>query len=138
MSNVLAIPDLARQMRNEGYIAFLALGTDPASLELYSTTRPGTPGGDAGGAPCVVILLANPPGTIVDSRIRLDMLAPEGYMISTGGDILWGRLKNGNGDWAGDGDVTDSTGEGVFRLAGTGIHLYAGGYALLASNNRIG
>lgn len=137
MSNILAIPDLARQMRNEGYIAFLDLGTDPASLELYSTPRP-SPGGDPGGPPCVVILLASPSGTIVDYRIRLDMLAPEGYMIGTGGDILWGRLKNGNGDWAGDGDVTDSTGDGVFRLAGVGIHIYAGGYALLASNNRIG
>lgn len=134
MSNVIDLPDEAQPAMVEGYAKFwLDLGTGNAFLRIYGTTKP-TPGDDPGADPLVSFMLAKPSGTMVDGKWVLEMDSPGGYMALVTGDAVWGRLENANGDWAGDGTVTDEDGDGAFKLQGVGTHINAGGYVILGTS----
>lgn len=110
---------------------YLDLGPGHATIELYGTEQP-MPGGAAIGSPLATITLAKPCGVIVNNQLVLVQAEPSGDMIQATGTVLWGRKRNGAGDWAGDGKVTDQAGDGALKLAGTeGTKIYAGGLVLL-------
>lgn len=132
MSDILDISAAANNARLLGFRDFLDTGSGNATLEIYYTGKP-SPGGSAGGSPAVTITLAKPCGSIVANKLVLEMDDPVGYMIGSSGDAVWGRLKNGDAEWAGDGDVSDADGGGVFKLAGDGVGLFAGGYLVLGT-----
>lgn len=134
MTNDIDIPDEAQGAMVQGYAEnWLDAGAGNAKLSIYGTTRPAR-GADPGGAYLVRFVLAKPSGTMVDSKWVLEMDDAGGYMALVTGDGVWGRLENANGDFAGDGDVSDEAGDGAFKLQGTGTHINAGGYMILGTS----
>lgn len=111
-----------------GRLAFLDLGSANATIEVYGTVRP-VGGGDPGGDPLVVVVLAKPCGAVVAGSLVLEANDPEGELILTGGDAVWGRFVNGDSDWAFDADVTVDGGGGEIQFPE--IHLFPGGRAPL-------
>jgi hypothetical protein len=110
---------------------FADLGTGNSTILLYSTTQP-LPGAAEAADPLVTITLAKPCGSLISNLLVLEQDAPAGDLIVNTGAALWGRWINGNGDWMADGDVTDESGAGDFKVVGTaGTTLYAGGKAIL-------
>lgn len=133
MSAAITIPDNAKGTMVRGYAEFwLDAGTDNPLLEIYDSVKP-APGDAPGGYPLVVIVLDKPSGEMVGNKWELVMRDAAGNMALVTGNAVWGRLINGNGEWAGDGDVSDEAGGGAFRLRGTGTTISAGGYIALAS-----
>lgn len=110
------------EARLEGTKAFLDTGSGHATLHLFSTERPAN-GGAAGDNAMVIATLGKPCGTVVDGE--LIFAAADEPLVLTTGAPLWGRLFNGNGDQAGDGDVSDLAGNGAFKVSDA--TLYAGG-----------
>lgn len=112
---------------------FADLGTGNSTIMLYGTTQP-LPGGSETADPLVTITLAKPCGSVTGNLLVLEQNAPAGDLIANTGAALWARWVNGNGDWMADGDVTDESGAGDFKVAGTtGTTLYAGGKAILGT-----
>jgi hypothetical protein len=115
---------------------YIDTGAGKGKIQLWDTPRP-VLGASGGAAPCAVVTLAKPCGTVASGKLTLAQDAPGGDLIaldSGPGGIVWARLLNGNGDVVADGDVTDSGGNGDFKLAGTaGTLIYAGGYVLLGT-----
>lgn len=132
MSDIIDISVAHNNARLLGTRDFLDEGADNATLEIYGTTRP-TPGDPPGGDPLVVITLAKPCGAIVSNKLELEQDAVGGDMITLSGTAAWGRLMNGDGAWAGDGDVSLAAGDAPFKLSGDSLAIYAGGYVVLGS-----
>lgn len=119
--------------RLAGTALFADLGPNPSKIQLFATAKPAV-GGAAGGAPLVEIILTKPCGSVVAHKLMLTQADSTGDQVMTSGDVLWGRWLNGNGDLVGDGDASDDSGTGFFKLAGTaGTTLYAGARATLGN-----
>lgn len=117
-----------------GALAWLALGTGAATLEIYGTPQPQAAGGDAGETPLVVIPLQQPVGTIA---VGVFTITPtEDAIITASGGAVWGRIRNGNGDIGFDAGVTDAQGAGPIKLPST--TLYAGGATRIVAGSTLG
>ena len=128
MSNVFAITAEANQVRLLAFRDLVDSATDKGYIEFYSATRPGSI------TPAARATLARPCGTMVTGYLKLVPDAAGGEMVTATATILWGRIFKGDGTPVADGDVTDESGDGAFKLAGTaGTTLFAGGYLLLAT-----
>lgn len=116
-----------------GTRAFADLGPNPSRIQYFATVQPAT-GAAPGGAPLVEMILAKPCGVVVANRLQLVQADSTGDQIMTTGAAVWGRWLNGNGDLVGDGPVSDDSGTGFFKIAGTaGTTLYAGARAILGT-----
>lgn len=112
-------------------LAFADLGPGPSRVQFFSTEQPAF-GGAPGAAPLVEVVLAKPCGAIVDHALVFAQAAAGGDMILVQGVALWARWVNGADAIVADGDVSDETGPGVFKIAGTtGTMLYAGGRCII-------
>ncbi len=70
-----------------------------ATLEFYATTRP-APNGTPGGAALVAVVLDYPCGVAAAGVLTLS--DTEFAQITTSGDAVWARLKDGATTWIGD------------------------------------
>lgn len=110
------------EARLTGTRDFLDLGSNPAKLRLYNGTRP------ANGGPVTTLLaeikLDKPCGTVADGMLTLTS-ADTPLCLATG-EATWGRIVNGNGTFAQDGNVsTVEAGTGEIQL--DDVNLLAGG-----------
>jgi len=127
----IAISIAHNNARLTGTRDFADLGPDPSRIQFFATAQPAL-GGAAGAAPLVEVILEKPCGEIVGNVLVLSQAAPGGDLILNEGEALWGRWLNGNGDLVGDGDASDESGTGFFKVSGTdGTLLYAGARAIL-------
>ncbi len=124
----LAIPQAHREVRLLATRALLDGGASGAKLLVYGTDRPEL-GAAAGSDPLMVMQLAKPSGDIADGKLWLLAADADGSMITMTGTAVWARLVNGAGALVADGDCSDDTGAGDFRLSITALKL--GGYVLL-------
>lgn len=87
----------------EGRRAFLDQGSGKATILIYGNSRPAT-GAAAGASPLVTLTLAKPCGTVAANALTL---APDAasFVVLNSGTPAWGRVLNGNGDFAMDADV---------------------------------
>ena len=129
-----AISQEHNDARLAGTIAFADEGPDPSRIQYFGTAQPSL-GASPGAAPLVEMVLAKPCGAVIDHVLVLEQADSSGDQIpSPGGAALWGRWLNGNGELVGDGDCSDDSGTGFFKIAGTaGTTLYAGARVILGN-----
>lgn len=129
----LTISDGLANARLEATRDFIDTGSGNGRVRFYATTQPDS-GEAPGGSPLVEAVLAKPCGVVSARVLTLAQLEPAGDMIALDGTALWARVVNGNGDFVMDGDVSDDSGTGVFKIAGTtGTLLYAGGSLIMGT-----
>lgn len=114
--------------RLNAVVNFLAIGTQNATVRIYSGVRPAL-GAPPSGDLLASIVLVDPVGEVEDGLLSI---TPTGEaLIETGGVATWARIVNGDGVLAWDCDVSDLDGTGELRLPST--TLYAGGYTRIVS-----
>jgi len=125
---VIQISNTLGDYRLNAVVNFLAIGTQNASVRIYSGARPAldaAPSGDL----LATIVLVEPIGEVEDGLLSI---TPTGEaLIEIGGVATWARIVNGDGVLAWDCDVSDLNGTGELRLPST--TLYAGGYTRIVS-----
>lgn len=114
--------------RLNAVVNFLAIGTQNASVRIYSGARPAL-GAPPTGDLLATIVLVEPIGDVEDGL--LSITPTDEALIETGGVATWARIVNGDGELAWDCDVSDLDGTGELRLPST--TLYAGGYTRIVS-----
>ena len=125
---MIQISNALGDYRLNAVVNFLAIGTQNASVRIYSGVRPAlgaTPSGDL----LATIVLVEPIGEVEDGQLAITPTAEA--LIETGGEATWARIVNGDGTLAWDCDVSDLEGTGELRLPST--TLYAGGYTRIVS-----
>ena len=111
--------------RTAASLAFASNGTGGGKVSFYASS-------DYTGTPLVEVLLADPPGEIVDGLIVLAQAEPTGDLIAVSGSAASAVWSNAAGEMVARGLVTDETGVGPFKVQGTtGTALYAGGRMVL-------
>ncbi|NDP57995.1 MAG: hypothetical protein GZ090_01370 [Oxalobacteraceae bacterium] len=123
-----SISQALNDARLTGTLSYLDTGVDQAKIQLFDTVRPAN-GAAAGAEPLVELLLDKPCGA-VDAGV-LTLTPGAEAMILTTGLALWARVLNGNGEFAIDGDISDTGGTGDFTFPTP--QLYAGGITRLVS-----
>ena len=118
----LTISTAHRHARLQASIDFADTGVANSQIRLY----------DAADTLLVSMVLAKPCGSIVSDAIVLEQADPSGDQITTGGSAVWAIWVNGDDEVVAEGDVTDTAGDGPFKVSGTtGTLLYAGAFAIL-------
>ena len=109
----------------QGWLDFMHLGAGDPYLELYEGPNPPAGPGTAptGSVLLVSVPLPRPVGTVAAGGLTL--AASDLASISNSGSAQWGRWYAGDGQWAGDCDVSSDAGTGFVRLAD--VTLFAGG-----------
>lgn len=116
------------EARLSASLVFANTGAGNSTIEFYASDYPSTT------ALVTVAVLSKPCGTIAAGVAALTQDAAEGDLVTSTGTVLWGRWKNGSSQIVIDADVSDNTGTGFFKIAGTsGTLLYAGGSLLLGT-----
>ncbi len=101
----------------------------PGHLLLYTAPRPQR-GAAAGPAALISdITLTKPCGVVTGNSLALTL--PPVVLAAIDGDIAWGRLVDGDGNWRGDGDA-GQIGSGAFIQSGN-LHIYGGGLVGIAA-----
>lgn len=125
---MIQISSALNDYRLNAVVNFLAIGTENASVRIYSGVRPAfgaAPSGDL----LATLVLVEPIGDVEGGQLAI---TPTGEaLIETSGAATWARIVNGDGDLAWDCDVSDLGGTGELRLPST--TLYAGGYTRIVS-----
>ncbi len=93
----------------------LDAGSGTASIRVYSTSIPITPGAH-GNTPMATIVLPKPCGTIVGATLVLTPGEPA--LVMTAGHPRWAELMAADGAVLHVGDVTDASHDGFWRAAG--------------------
>jgi hypothetical protein len=102
--------------------AFADSGPGASTVKLY----------DAASQLLATLTLTRPCGTITEAGSLQLTQAQAGEMILASGAAVLGVWSTSDGRLVGQGEVTDETGSGAFRLLGaSGTQLYAGGLAIL-------
>lgn len=124
------IPAAHKVARTQATLTLAQTGTGSSKLQLFATPVIGVTGG---AAPLAEIVLTNTVGAIDAAGVlTLAQATPAGDLISTSGTVVWARWINRAGTIVGEGDMTDESGAGFFKLAGTaGTYICAGGLAIL-------
>ena len=119
-----------RAVRNQASIDLASAGAGAPSIKLYDAQ---------GGVLLAQRALASPCGAITpEGRINLQP-APSNDLVMVTGAIAWAEWCDGNGLPVAADTVTDETGAGPFKLAGSsGTMVYAGGVVELASPALLG
>jgi len=120
--------------RLAGSIAFADSAPTPSKIQFYIAEHP-TLGGTPAEVPPLEIVLAVPCGAVINHVLVLDQASSTGDLIMATATVVWARWVSGDGALVADGTVTDSAGNGDFKLAGTaGTMLYAGARAILGTS----
>jgi len=107
--------------------AFADAGEGNSTITFFIDPQPASPQDPATATPLCTVTLAKPCGTITNGVLTLAQQDLAGDLVLASGTPTWARWYAGDGQVVCDGDVTDDTGTGVFRLAGdNGALLYAG------------
>lgn len=125
---MIQISTALNDYRLNAVVNFLAIGTENASVRIYSGVRPAlgeAPTGDL----LATIVLVEPIGEVEDGL--LSITPTDEVLIETGGVATWARIVNGDGALAWDCDVSGLDGTGDLRLPST--TLYAGGHTRIVS-----
>ncbi len=119
-----------RALRNQASIDVASAGGGAPSIKLYAAQ---------GGLLLAQRTLASPCGSITpEGRISLLPAAGNDLVLATGA-VGWAEWCDGNGVPVAADAVTDESGTGPFKLAGTtGTMIYAGGVVVLASPALLG
>jgi hypothetical protein len=96
---------------------YIDAGASHGKLRLYTTPRPA-----AGAAITTQVLIAEidldePCGTVASNSLELTAALPA--IVANSGDVTWGRIVDGSGNYAIDGDASDMAGSGHFKLDAT-------------------
>ena len=125
--------------RLAGSIAFADSAATPSRIQFFTAVYPtlgATLGATPAETPVLEIVLAVPCGEVVDHVLVLEQASSTGDLIMATATVVWARWVNGDGVLVADGTVTDSAGDGDFKLAGTdGTTLYAGARAILGASS---
>lgn len=126
------IPNDHKVARSTATLARAQNGTGDSVIQFFGTPKPSI-GDPAGAAPLVEVVLTAAVGTVdttgIIGLIQADLT---GDIITTEGNVVWGRWLARNGDLIGDGTASDAAGIGYFKIGGTtGTLLYAGARAVL-------
>lgn len=123
----VTISQAHNEARLSGTLTYLDTGSGHARVRIYNGTRPA--GGGTATTLLVEIALDKPSGTV--SSGQLILASADLPLIASSGTATWARVVNGNGDYAFDCDVSDTSGSGEIKLPST--TLYAGGKTQLTS-----
>lgn len=126
--SVLTPTTVHRAARNQASLDLAHAGTNAPTLLLFTA---------AGGTLLATRTLKRPCGVITaQGRIELRQ-ADADDLVTASGTATYGEWVAGDGTVLGSGDVTDSTGTGAFRLAGS-TALIQGGILRLAEPALLG
>jgi hypothetical protein len=107
-----------------GVLALLDNDADPAYATLF----------DSADNALVSLVFAQPAGALVAGELVLQQEDSSGDLINNSGSATYFKLYAGDNTEIGTGSVSDTTGDGIMKLAGTsGTLLLAGGRAILGS-----
>lgn len=99
-----------RAARNQASLDLAHAGSGAPTIRLYTA---------AGGTLLATRALKRPCGTLnAQGRIELQQATADD-LVAASGTATYGEWVAGDGSMLGYGDVTDNTGAGVFKLAGT-------------------
>lgn len=124
-----AITTALNEARLAGVAGFLDSGALAGRIRIYGGIRPASVNDAPGSAMLVEIVLTEPSGTVSGGVLTLTATGLAQVVVS--GTATWARIVNGNGDTAGDGDVTDLAGNGDIKISSTA--LWVGGFVSLVS-----
>lgn len=121
-------------------MAYADQGGANSRIQFYTTTIPETLGSPVADTPQFEIVLAKPCGEIAGNVWTLIPNELGGTLVGANGIPRWARWIAGNGNWVADGNVSDTTHDGAFRLIGgetpegdDSPMLYAGGLVVLGA-----
>lgn len=122
----LSISQNHRDARSQATINFADAAAAPSHITLT----------DLNGTTLVDIILAKPCGVLEGGLIRLQQANALGDQITTEGVVVTGTWFNGYGETVAQGTVSDSAGNGDFKISSAaGTSLYVGGYVLLGTSS---
>jgi hypothetical protein len=138
MSTILAITSAHNQLR---LLATRNGADDHASahsyIDLFDTEKPSSIDELPAGSACVRITLTKPCGVIVAGQLVMAQQNADGDLIardSVETGLRWGRWFTAAGLIYGDGDLTDESGDGFFKIKGTsGTRVFGGGRVVLSA-----
>jgi hypothetical protein len=125
---LIQISTALNDYRLDAVINFLDIGTQNATVRIYSGNRPAF-GAPPQGDLLATIVLVEPLGEVEGGQLSITP-TPE-TLIEIGGMATWARVVNGDGALAWDCDVSGMEGDGELRLPSTTF--YAGGYTRIVS-----
>lgn len=96
----IALSDTAKNRRLLGLLEAIDLATNPATMELWSGTRPAA-GGTPTGSLQATITLGAVSATVTGTAFSW-VVPKEGQRVDDL-DITWVRIKDGDGNWVVDG-----------------------------------
>ncbi|MEA3639967.1 MAG: hypothetical protein VBE63_08485 [Lamprobacter sp.] len=121
-----SLNDVVRNARMQAVADAINSGTGPATIEIYDGVRPATKGGAITDQVLLAtVLFADPCTTtpIADGALTFDAFSPATAVA--GGSATWGRIKNADGMFIADIDVSEVAGGGQLVLNATSIVLNA-------------
>ncbi|CAM3328020.1 hypothetical protein [Polaromonas hydrogenivorans] len=126
------IPDDHRVVRSTATLARATTGSGSSKIQIFGTP---TMGDTEGQPPLAELILSTGVGSVsAGGIITLVQATLTGDLIAHDGTAVWGRWLARDGSLMGDGDLSDESGTGFFKLAGTsGTQIYAGGLAILGT-----
>lgn len=131
MTVVLSVA--ANDARLAGLLEFADAGVAASRIKFYATPQPSL-GAAPGAGAIATVVLAKPCGVVGSHKLVLQQSNPAGDLIAANGEVLWGRWENGDGAIVVDGDASDESGTGFFKIEGTdGTALRAGGRLTLGN-----
>lgn len=96
-------------------LTLLDAGAGIASIRIYSTSPPATPGGHSD-TPMCTVTLDKPSGTISGGALTISAVAAG--MVLTAGIPRWAELVAADGSVLHMGDVTDTEHDGFWHVSG--------------------
>lgn len=125
-------PSITNSMLQELADAIDAGDPTPGKFQIYSGTKPATPGADITDqvllAECACSL---PCGTVASGVLTFSDISEEDNAPATG-TATWGRLMDGSGTWIADFDVGGGSSSAFLKLNSTS--LYQGGIVRITSS----
>jgi hypothetical protein len=115
-----------------GMVAVADADVGNSTIAFYDSDQPAVAGAAAGVSPLVQVVLSKPCGVIVDDLLVFQPLHVGGDLIALDGNAKWGRWFACDGAALLDGDASNNSGSGFFKIEGTDdVALRAGGRAVL-------
>lgn len=122
---VIKMSEALRNARAQAIVDAINYGAGPGTLDVYTSPMP-TAGGDAVTTQTKLgtLTFAEPVGTISGGVLTFTVLGDDAS-ADANGDAAWARVKDGDGNWVMDADITLDSGTGFIRMPLLAV--YAGG-----------
>ena len=123
MTGELHLSTAVKTDRLQAIVNRVDAAATPGHLKLYTAPQPAD-GADPGSAVLLAdVTLADPCGVVTGNVLAMTL--PPGALVALDGDVAWGRMTDGDGNWVGDGGA-GAIGSGAFIQAAN-LHPYGGG-----------